>query len=577
MAQLVEPSSHTSNRRHVQDIVARFTETWRAADPLIESIDLLAFLPSPKDPLRIAVLSELIAVDLDMRYARNQLIDLEHYLLKFPELGTPSTVSPDLIYEEYAARQRQVLHSFTGGVPPPLPEPVRALQEAHRGRCDTHGRLREKPAVYQRNRQFPPSKSAPQEVAPTPSKRDSERVDSGSTPPFSVPKHLERTVVRNDLIGVQPISGPEDFLERMGYHLFEKLGAGGVGEVRRAEAPGGVEVAVKIIRRPTGNQVMANRELEALELIKRLRHPYLLQTQAYWPLDDSLVIVMDLADETLSTVKSLPQDELLTIFSEAAEAIDFLHEKNIQHRDIKPSNILLLKGHAKVADFGLARMLKTDDQATMAGAGTPAYIAPEVLSGTFSKHSDQFSLALSYAELRRGAEGLSGSRAEHARLHERPDIRDADVVRVTARGTKSAAEGDEHDPRCTLPELRGIHVCAQGSAEADAGYRSTTFHPLAVCGGDGTDVDRVAADPVDQAGARLRVRCGPSRTDAGHRSGNAKSYPGTRGRLVAQGRREGGRCECSHHRREEVLRLHRENDSEWKKSSIPADRESESR
>jgi serine/threonine protein kinase len=64
-----------------------------------------------------------------------------------------------------------------------------------------------------------------------------------------------------------------------GYKLIKLLGQGSFGEVWRDEAPGGVDVAVKIISRPLNHET-SQRELQALELIKRLRHLYLLSTQA---------------------------------------------------------------------------------------------------------------------------------------------------------------------------------------------------------------------------------------------------------------------------------------------------------
>ena len=357
MSRALDSSRRDSGQRKVQEVVARFAETWRAADSWIESIDIAAFLPPADDPTRLEALYGMIVIDLDMRYSRQQSITLEYYLEKFPELGSAATVSPELIHEEFAARQRH----------------------------------KQSPALDEYGRRFPNQfprfkKILEEDASPTVSM-------GNSAPSITLPREGEVS---------ESAGNVEQFLKQKGYRLFERLGKGGSGEVRRAEAPGGVEVAIKIIRRNSGEHLMADREQEALELIKGLRHPFLLQTQAYWSLEDSLVIVMELADATLTKAKDLPRAELLRIFHEAAEAIDFLHDKNIQHRDIKPSNILLLKGHAKVADFGLARFQTTTDQVTQAAAGTQAYMAPELLKGKFSKHSDQFGLALSYAELRRG-------------------------------------------------------------------------------------------------------------------------------------------------------------------------------
>src|SRR5947209_895418 len=66
-----------------------------------------------------------------------------------------------------------------------------------------------------------------------------------------------------------------------GSTLLQRLGAGQFGEVYRALAPGGVEVAVKRIFRSVDDEA-SRRELHALELIRSLRHPFLLQTQAFW-------------------------------------------------------------------------------------------------------------------------------------------------------------------------------------------------------------------------------------------------------------------------------------------------------
>ncbi len=199
------------------------------------------------------------------------------------------------------------------------------------------------------------------------------------------------------------------------YSMHQELGRGQFGKVYKAVAPGGVDVAIKVIARAAdGNE--ARKERGALQLVKNIRHPHLLPVLAYWEKDNNLYIVMELADGTLgdrlksaTPGRKTPMEKatLVKIIGEAATALDFLHSKNLLHRDIKPANILLVNDFAKLADFGLAR---AQNPTATAGtfAGTPAYMAPESWAGRFGPASDQYSLALSYAELRFGKRLIDG-------------------------------------------------------------------------------------------------------------------------------------------------------------------------
>ena len=171
------------------------------------------------------------------------------------------------------------------------------------------------------------------------------------------------------------------------YEMVRELGRGVFGEVWLArKRTSGIEKAIKIVTQPADKDA-AQREFRALELIKNLRHPYLLATEDFWVSDNRLHIVMELADCTLRgrlmpAAKhghpGIPEDELIGYIREAAEGLDYLHGKHVVHRDVKPDNILLLHGHAKVADFGLARQQDKTMGAMKTFAGTPAYMAPEI-------------------------------------------------------------------------------------------------------------------------------------------------------------------------------------------------------
>ncbi len=92
--------------------------------------------------------------------------------------------------------------------------------------------------------------------------------------------------------------------------------------------------------------------------------------------------------------------------TELGSALTTAHEAGVLHRDVKPENIILASTGGKIADFGIARV--PDSTLTFAGGllGTPAYSAPEALSGgRFSSKSDQFSLAATLYE------AISGKRA----------------------------------------------------------------------------------------------------------------------------------------------------------------------
>jgi serine/threonine protein kinase len=223
-----------------------------------------------------------------------------------------------------------------------------------------------------------------------------------------------------------------------GYRLIKLLGRGGFGEVWKVSAPGGTEAALKIIILSSTHGL---KEFRAIRLVRQIHHPNLVPIHSFWLKDEEgefldndslssslnlgsqemeLLIAMGLGDKNLldrlkecqkQRLAGIPRDELLDYMEQAAKAIDFLNQPRhdlgsgpvaIQHCDIKPHNIIIVGDAAQVCDFGLARVLG-DSRVTQAGFST-AYVAPEVLTENQpSRWTDQYSLAITYIELRTGS------------------------------------------------------------------------------------------------------------------------------------------------------------------------------
>jgi serine/threonine protein kinase len=205
-----------------------------------------------------------------------------------------------------------------------------------------------------------------------------------------------------------------------GYVAIERIGSGGYGEVWKANAPGGVEKAVKTLH-GYHNEELAARELKALERIKDVRHPFLLSLDRFEIHTGRLVVVMELADMSLEQCFQLhraeqrdgiPREELISYLRDAAEALDYMQQNHdLQHLDIKPENLLLLGKHVKVADFGLVKEVAGHTLNSMVGGMTPTYAAPEIFDNRPSTRTDQYSLAIVYQEMLTGVLPFPGRTA----------------------------------------------------------------------------------------------------------------------------------------------------------------------
>jgi serine/threonine protein kinase len=198
--------------------------------------------------------------------------------------------------------------------------------------------------------------------------------------------------------------------ERFGrYQILSELGRGAMGVVYQARDPKiNRVVAVKTIsmagQPPEEEREYRERFFREAEAAGRLSHP-------------GIVTIFDVGEEAgtrapyivmefiggqsldkllASNDHTLPLEKALQVAHELAEALDCAHSQGVVHRDLKPPNILITEdGHAKIADFGVAKLNLASH--TLAGRvmGTPAFMSPEQLNGeAVDGRSDLFSLGV---------------------------------------------------------------------------------------------------------------------------------------------------------------------------------------
>jgi len=192
------------------------------------------------------------------------------------------------------------------------------------------------------------------------------------------------------------------------YRIHKVLGDGSFGTVYKAtNNKTGEIVAIKKMKKKfySWDECMSLRELKSL---RKLNHANIIKLKEAIKVNDELHFVFEYLDENLyqvynqmrETGKNFPESQIRSMVYQVALGLAYMHKHGFFHRDLKPENLLVHKEYVKIADFGLAREIRSRPPYTDYVA-TRWYRAPEILlkSTNYNSPVDIFALGCIMAEL----------------------------------------------------------------------------------------------------------------------------------------------------------------------------------
>jgi serine/threonine protein kinase len=281
------------------------------------------------------------------------------------------------------------------------------------------------------------------------------------------------------------------------YLLGDLLGRGGAADVFRAtDQLLERTVAVKVLRDQAaggpdalGDGTDAARFAGEVRTLAGLNHRGLVTVLDAGTAGGRAFLVMELVDgptlHALVARQALTSDRSLDLGAQVADALSYVHGRGVLHRDVKPGNILLdSRGRARLADFGIARLVDEESHHTRTGQtiGTAAYLAPEqVLGEDLTSAVDVYSLGLVLLEALTGRRTFPGTPTEAAlaRLNRSPEVPTSlpapwptllTAMTARERGLRPSAAD-------VAVELRDVRRRAEVGAADDVGARTVAMAP----------------------------------------------------------------------------------------------------
>lgn len=203
------------------------------------------------------------------------------------------------------------------------------------------------------------------------------------------------------------------------YDIDRKIGSGTFGKVYEVTyKPINQKRAMKVVKKDTINyQDDAQTFLKEIEMLTQLDHPNIIKIYEYYVDELNYYVITELAKggelyDQIYKLKYFKEEHASIIMQQIISAVCYMHSKGIVHRDLKPENIMLDTDDGdltiKIIDFGTSNYFHQNEKLSLK-VGTPYYIAPEIIKGTYNDKCDIWSLGVIMYILLSGTPPFNGN------------------------------------------------------------------------------------------------------------------------------------------------------------------------